>query len=68
MEMGHKIQDLAPNLWTLLRSLLDMEPDHQHTAPAEEMIDEDTEMELADIATAVDGNNNGSNELEGEEA
>ena len=68
MQIGCKIQDLAPNLWTLLGFLLDVEPDHQHTTPAEETIDEDTEMELADIATVVDGNNNGSDESEGEEA
>jgi hypothetical protein len=68
MQMGHKIQDLAPNLWTLLGSLLDVEPDRRRTAPAEETIDEDTEMELADIATAVDGNDDGSDESEGEEA
>lgn len=68
MQMGHKIQDLAPNLWTLLRSLLDMEPDCWCTAPAEETIEEDTKMELADIAMAVDGNDDGSNESEGEEA
>ena len=67
-QMGCKIQDLAPNLWTLLGSLLDVEPDHQRTAPAEEMIDEDMEMELVDIAAAVDGNDDGSNESEGEEA
>lgn len=67
-QMGYKIQDLAPNLWTFLRSLLDVEPDHWCTAPAEEMINEDIEMELADIATAVDGNNDGSDDLEGEEA
>ena len=66
--MGCKIQDLAPNLWTLLRSLLDVEPERQRTAPTEETIDEDTEMELANIAMAVDGNDNGSDELEGEEA
>jgi hypothetical protein len=67
-QMGRKIQDLAPNLWTLLGSLLDVEPDRRRTAPAEETIDEDTEMELADIATVVDGNDNGSDESEGEEA
>src|SRR5882762_2815001 len=67
-QMGCKIQDLAPNLWTLLRSLLDVEPERQRTAPTEETIDEDTEMELANIAMAVDGNDNGSDELEGEEA
>jgi len=44
-QMGCKIQDLALNLWTLLRSLLDVEPDRQCTAPAEETIDEDMEME-----------------------
>jgi hypothetical protein len=66
-QMGRKIQDLAPNLWTLLGSLLDVEPDRRRTAPAEETIDEDTEMELADIATVVDGNDNGSDESEGEE-
>ena len=32
------------------------------------MVDEDTKMEFADIATAVDGNDDGSDELEGEEA
>jgi hypothetical protein len=67
-QMGWKIQDLAPNLWTLLRSLSDMEPAHWCTAPAEEMFDEDTEMELADIAMAINGNDDGSDELEGEEA
>ena len=67
-QMGQKIQDLAPNLWTLLRSLLDVEPAHRRTAPAKEMFDEDTEMELADIAMAIDGNDDGSDESEGEEA
>src|ERR1700720_1389282 len=52
--MGRKIQDLAPNLWTLLGSLLDVEPDRRRTAPAEETIDEDTEMALADIAKTVE--------------
>jgi hypothetical protein len=66
-QMGRKIQDLAPNLWTLLGSLLDVEPDRRRTAPAEEILDEDTEMELADIATAVDGNDDGSDELEDED-
>ena len=63
-QMGY----LALNLWTLLGSLLDVEPAHWCTAPAKEMFDEDTEMELADIVMAVDGNNDGSDELEGEEA
>jgi hypothetical protein len=67
MQMGRKIQDLAPNLWTLLGSLLDVEPARRRTAPADETIDEDTEMELADIAMVVDGNDDGSDESEGEE-
>ena len=46
-QMGCKIQDLAPNLWTLLGSLLDVEPDCRCTAPAEETIHKDTKMELA---------------------
>jgi hypothetical protein len=45
-----------------------MEPACQCTAPTEEMIDEDTKMEFTDIAMAVDGNDNGSDESEGEEA
>jgi hypothetical protein len=67
-QMGWKIQDLAPNLWTLLGSLLDVEPARRRTAPTKEMFDEDTEMELADIAMAINGNDDGSDELEGEEA
>jgi hypothetical protein len=66
-QMGRRIQDLAPNLWTLLRSLLDVEPTRWCAAPAEEVVDEDIEMELADIATAVDGNDNGSNDSDSED-
>jgi hypothetical protein len=52
----------------LLGSLLDVEPTHRCTAPADETIDEDAEMELTDIAMVVDGNDDGSDESEDEEA
>ena len=66
-QMGWKIQDLAPNLWTLLGSLLDVEPTRRRTAPAEEVVDEDIEIELPNIATAVNRNENGSSDLDGED-
>ena len=34
--------------------MLDVVPDH-HTAPAKMIVDEDIEVELADIAMAVEG-------------
>ena len=58
-QMGQKIQDIAPNLWMLLGSLLDVEPTQRRTAPAKEVVDEDIEVEFPDIATAVNGNDNG---------
>jgi len=39
----------------LLGSLLDVDPAHRCTAPADETINEDAKMELADIAMVVDG-------------
>ena len=38
-----------------------------HTAPAKMMVDEDIKMELAEIATAVKGNDKGSEELDDNE-
>ena len=61
-ELGQKIQQLAPHLWHLVGCLLDVVSDHHCTAPAKMMVDEDIEMELADIATAVEGNDEGSEE------
>jgi hypothetical protein len=39
-----------------------------HTAPDKMMVDEDIEMELANIATAVEGNDKGSKELDDNES
>ena len=66
-KLGQKIQCLAPHLWYLVRCLLDVVPDHCHTAPAEMMVDENIEMQLADIATAVEGNDEGSEESDDDE-
>ena len=41
-------------------------PDLHRTAPAEMAVDKDIEMELADIAMAVEGNDKGSEELDDE--
>ena len=43
----------------LLGSLLDVEPTQRHTAPAKQVVDEDIKVEFPDIATAVNGNDNG---------
>ena len=72
-ELGHNIQQIAPHLWHLVGSMLDVVPDRRRTRPSNMMVDEDIEMELGDIATAVEGlegNDEGSgesddNELEG---
>ena len=65
-ELGQKVQQLAPHLWQLVGCLLDVAPDHHHTTPAKMVVDEDIEMELADIATAVEGNDKGSEESDDE--
>jgi hypothetical protein len=44
--------------------LLDADPNRRRTVPSDEVMDEDVEMELADIATAVSGNDEGSEEEE----
>jgi hypothetical protein len=61
-QMGVKIREVAPNLWNLFGILLDADPNRRRTAPgpSDEVMDEDVEMELADIATAVSGNDEGS--------
>jgi len=46
---------------------LDVEPTRRRTAPAEEVVDEDIEIELPNIATAVNRNENGSSDLDGED-
>ena len=67
-ELGRKIQHLAPHLWYLVGCLLDVVPDCCCTAPTNIMVDEDIEMELADIATAVEGNDEGSEESDDDES
>jgi hypothetical protein len=66
MELGQKVQQLAPHLWHLVGCLLDVVPDRRRTMPAEMVVDEDIEMELADIAAAVEGNDEGSEESDDE--
>jgi hypothetical protein len=66
-ELGRTIQHLAPHLWYLVGCLLDVVPDRHRTAPANIMVDKDIEMELADIATAVEGNDEGSEESDDDE-
>ena len=61
-QMGVKIQEVAPNMWALFGILLDADPNRRRTAPSDELMDEGVEMELADIATAVNGNDEGSEE------
>jgi len=60
-ELGQKIQQIVPHMWHMVRCLLDVVPDFHHTTPAE-MAVEDIKMELADIAMAVEGNDEGSKE------
>ena len=60
MELGQEVQQLVPHLWHLVGCLLDVGPDCHCTAPAEIVVDEDIEMELPDIAIAVEGNDKGS--------
>jgi hypothetical protein len=66
-KLGRTIQHLAPHLWYLVGCLLNVVPDRHRTAPANIMVDEDIEMELADIATAVEGNDEGSEESDDDE-
>jgi hypothetical protein len=61
-ELGQKVQQLALHLWHLVGCLLDVVSDHCHTTPTEMAVDEDIEMELADIAMAVEDNDEGSKE------
>ena len=61
-QMGVKIQEVAPNLWNLFGTLLDADPNRRRTAPSDEVTDEDVEIELADIASAVSRNDEGSEE------
>ena len=63
-QMGVKIREVAPNLWALFGILLDADPNRRRTAPSDETMDEGVEMELADIAIAVNGNDEGSEEEE----
>jgi hypothetical protein len=63
-QMGVKIREVAPNLWNLFGILLDADPNRRRTVPSDEAMDEDVEMELVDIATAVSGNDEGSEEEE----
>ena len=63
-QMGVKIQEVAPNMWALFGILLDADPNRRRTAPSDEPMDEGVEMELADIATAMNGNDEGSEEEE----
>jgi len=65
-ELGQKVQQLAPHLWHMVGCLLDVVPDRRRTAPAEMAVDEDIEMEPADIAMAVEGNDEGSEESDDE--
>ena len=61
--MGVKIREVAPNLWNLIGVLLDADPNRRRTAPSEEATDsENVEVELTDIASAVSGNDEGSEE------
>ena len=66
VELGQKVQQLALHLWHMVGCLLDVVPDLHRTAPAEMAVDKDIEMELADIAMAVEGNDKGSEELDDE--
>jgi hypothetical protein len=61
-QMGVKIREVAPNLWNLFGILLDADPNRRRTAPNDDAMDEDVEMELVDIATVVSGNDEGSEE------
>ena len=64
VELGQKVQQLAPHLWHMVGCLLDVVPDHHCTMPAKMAVDKDIKMELADIAMAVEGNDEGSEELD----
>jgi hypothetical protein len=66
-ELGWMIQHLVLHLWYLVGCLLDVVPDHRCTAPANIMVDEDIKMELADVAMAVEGNDEGSEESDDDE-
>ena len=57
MSMWLKISENGNN-----QILLDADPNRRRKAPNDEAMDEDVEMELADIATAVSGNDEGSEE------
>ena len=61
-QMGVKIQEVAPNVWNLFGILLDADLNQWCTAPSDEVTDEDVEIELADIASAVSRNDEGSEE------
>jgi hypothetical protein len=63
-QMGVKIQEVAPNLWDLFGILLDADPNRRRTAPSNRdgVTDENVEIELTDIASAVRGNDEGSEE------
>ena len=61
-QMGLKIREVAPNLWDLIGTLLDADPNRRRTAPTDEATDENVEIELTEIASAVCGNDEGSEE------
>jgi hypothetical protein len=65
--MGVKIREVAPNLWDLFGILLDTDPNQQHTALSDEATAEDVEIELADIASAMSGSDEGSKEEDSED-
>jgi hypothetical protein len=62
-QMGSKIQEIAPNIWTLLGILLDANTSRRQVALRQGMeVDEDVDIELGDIAMGVFGNDDGSDE------
>ena len=64
--MGHKIQEVAPNLWQLLGDLLDADPLHrQASMGGDTNIEMEVDIEPSNIAAAIFGNDEGSDD-EGE--
>ena len=62
--MGHKMQEVAPNLWQFLGDLLDADPLHVRHAPMgrDVSFEMEVDVEPSNIAAAIFGNDEGSND------
>ena len=68
-QMGKKIQELAPSLWALLRTLLNTNTSRCHVVQNKQMdIDKGFKHELPDIATGITGNDEGSDNKSDEDS